>query len=321
MMITNKLKMDLQCPGTTPRINAVQHDQYSRQLEIALFAGGKPLFLPEGTGVLIRYRKFDGRGGEYDTLPDGTAAWQNNGNLLTVRLVPQVMTCPGQVLLTVSLVRGECQLGVFPIELNVAPVAHAAEAKSENYFYVTGFLPAPPSGKPGQYFRIAAVDETGKVTAVEAVNVIAGGEVDPEAVRQIVETYLEENLPDSGKDGISATHSWNGTVLTVTSASGTSSADLKGDTGPQGAQGPEGDTGPQGAQGPKGDIGPQGVQGPKGDTGPQGLKGDTPIKGTDYWTAEDKAAIVGEALDAMNTETWIFTLADGSAVEKAVVLK
>lgn len=34
-----------------------------------------------------------------------------------------------------------------------------------------------------------------------------------------------------GKDGISASHSWNGTVLTITSASGTSSADLKGDPG------------------------------------------------------------------------------------------
>lgn len=32
-------------------------------------------------------------------------------------------------------------------------------------------------------------------------------------------------------DGTSITHSWNGTVLTVTSASGTSSADLKGDDG------------------------------------------------------------------------------------------
>lgn len=37
-----------------------------------------------------------------------------------------------------------------------------------------------------------------------------------------------------GKDGISATHSWNGTVLTVTSASGTSSADLKGAKGDKG---------------------------------------------------------------------------------------
>ena len=39
------------------------------------------------------------------------------------------------------------------------------------------------------------------------------------------------------------THSWNGTVLTITSDSGTSSADLqggKGDTGPRGPQGPAG---------------------------------------------------------------------------------
>lgn len=39
------------------------------------------------------------------------------------------------------------------------------------------------------------------------------------------------------------THEWNGTILTITSDSGTSSADLqggKGDTGPRGAQGPAG---------------------------------------------------------------------------------
>ena len=47
----------------------------------------------------------------------------------------------------------------------------------------------------------------------------------------------------------------------------------KGDTGPQGEQGPKGDTGPQGEQGPKGDTGPQGEQGPKGDTGIQGPQG------------------------------------------------
>ena len=36
------------------------------------------------------------------------------------------------------------------------------------------------------------------------------------------------------KDGVDCTHEWNGTVLTVTSASGTSSADLKGDKGDDG---------------------------------------------------------------------------------------
>ena len=36
------------------------------------------------------------------------------------------------------------------------------------------------------------------------------------------------------------THSWNGTVLTITSDSGTSSADLKGEPGVRGAQGAAG---------------------------------------------------------------------------------
>ena len=40
-----------------------------------------------------------------------------------------------------------------------------------------------------------------------------------------------------GKDGISCTHTWSGTVLNVTSASGTSSADLKGEKGDNGTRG------------------------------------------------------------------------------------
>lgn len=50
----------------------------------------------------------------------------------------------------------------------------------------------------------------------------------------------------AGANGVSCTHSWNGTTLTVTSASGTSSANLKGDTGEQGPRGEKGDTGASG---------------------------------------------------------------------------
>lgn len=46
-----------------------------------------------------------------------------------------------------------------------------------------------------------------------------------------------------GKDGASVTHSWDGAVLSITSASGTSSADP---VGPQGLQGEKGDTGDAG---------------------------------------------------------------------------
>ena len=48
---------------------------------------------------------------------------------------------------------------------------------------------------------------------------------------------------EDGIDGVSATHSWDGTVLSITSASGTSSADLRGEPGPQGIQGEKGNSG------------------------------------------------------------------------------
>ena len=49
---------------------------------------------------------------------------------------------------------------------------------------------------------------------------------------------------DSGQfNGASATHKWNGTMLTITSASGTSSADLKGEKGDKGDDGANGKDG------------------------------------------------------------------------------
>lgn len=64
----------------------------------------------------------------------------------------------------------------------------------------------------------------------------------------------------NGNDGVSATHSWNGTTLTITSASGTSSADLKGEKGEQGIQ---------------------------GEKGADGKDGYTPVKGIDYFDGKD----------------------------------
>lgn len=84
---------------------------------------------------------------------------------------------------------------------------------------------------------------------------------------------------------------------------------LKGDQGPQGVQGDKGDKGDKGEKGDKGDTGDQGIQGPQGPQGEQGIQGEqgvqgekgdkgdtgddgyTPIKGVDYFTAEDIASL------------------------------
>jgi len=128
----------------------------------------------------------------------------------------------------------------------------------------------------------------------------------------------------NGKDGVSATHSWSGTTLTVTSASGASSANLKGEKGDKGDSGSAGKDGSNGSDG----VGVSSVKqtttstadggnnvvtvtltdgttstftvknGSKGSTG---TAGKTPVKGTDYWTAEDQEAIVQQVIAALGT--------------------
>lgn len=74
--------------------------------------------------------------------------------------------------------------------------------------------------------------------------------------------------------------------------------------------------GPQGPEGPRGPEGPQGIQGeqgPKGDTGAQGPAGPA------YTLNDtDKNTIAAAVKASLNTETWTFTLEDGSTVTKAV---
>jgi lysophospholipase L1-like esterase len=78
-----------------------------------------------------------------------------------------------------------------------------------------------------------SVSKSGKVTTVSIT--------DKDGTKTATINDGADGSPGSnGRDGTSATHSWNGTVLTVTSASGTSSADLKGEKGDRGDPGSNG---------------------------------------------------------------------------------
>ena len=90
----------------------------------------------------------------------------------------------------------------------------------------------------------------------------------------------------------------------------------KGDKGDTGPQGDKGDTGPQGEKGDTGAQGPQGEQGPQGPQGEKGDKGETGAAGP----AGADGATAAQVIAALSTETWTFTLADGSTVDKVVPL-
>ena len=131
----------------------------------------------------------------------------------------------------------------------------------------------------------------------------------------------------NGTDGISATHSWNGTTLTITSASGTSSANLKGDTGADGSNGKDGtsvtvssvseSTADGGSNvvtfsdGKKVTIknGSKGSTGATGPTGPQGPAGNSYVL-----TAADKAEIADMVVEILNGKPIVGIMDDNGKV-------
>lgn len=73
------------------------------------------------------------------------------------------------------------------------------------------------------------IDRLNSIKERIRVNLVAQGIAVPEDA--VLADMAEQILSVAGEPGVSATHSWEGTVLTITSASGTSSADLKGEKG------------------------------------------------------------------------------------------
>lgn len=179
MVITHKLRMDLEGKEPVQWIEVAQGDAYTRRIKMLLFSQHAKWTVPEGVTVLIRYWKSDGKTGEYDTLPDGSAAWSVSGNELDITLVPQVLTAAGSVMLHACLILQEQVLNTFAVEISVRspvrdrkgnPMIAGIPESSENYFYVTGILPVPDMAAVGQYIRVLEVDSLGRVTRVEAVD-------------------------------------------------------------------------------------------------------------------------------------------------------
>ncbi|MGM9669715.1 MAG: hypothetical protein ACI3VZ_08185 [Faecousia sp.] len=147
MVITHKLRpMDLTERSVSQRVDTVQDDKYSRNLEIPLIANGAPWVIPDGTTAVIRFRKSDGTGGNYDTMPDGSTAYIISGNKLTVALAPQVCTAPGAVLLAVGLVYGDAEINTFAINITVHPnpginVVSGDYTNMRSYVKSTGWEP------------------------------------------------------------------------------------------------------------------------------------------------------------------------------------
>ena len=175
MIVTHKINMNLDRAGVMPRVDVVQGDANTREIQFSLFSGGQAWEVPTDAQVLVRYKKANGAGGTYDTMSDGAAAAVVSGNTVTVTLEPQALSADGSVSLAVTLAKGDAELSTFAVQLNVMKNPTAVTDDDGNYVSVSGLLPAPDSAEVGQYLEVAAVDENGKITEMKAVDAPSGG--------------------------------------------------------------------------------------------------------------------------------------------------
>ena len=168
MIITHKLKpMDLAQKQNTGRVDVVQGDKYSRNIEFTFMYNGVAWQIPDGTTAIVRYKKPDATGGNYDTLPDGSTAYQINGNVLTVCLAPQVCTVPGVAQLSVGLIQGSAEINTFSINIVVQPNPGVIY-QSEDYIRLSGAV--PNSGWPPNMYL--GTDAFGNVIAKEGTGTV-----------------------------------------------------------------------------------------------------------------------------------------------------
>ena len=142
MKIVHEISLDLVDQAEVPRIRVKQGDTYTRQVALCLTADGEPWTIPDDASAVIRYR-FCGTGpadtaqGIYDTLPDGTLAWEAADNTVTVTLVPQITAQYGTVQADVAFIQGDGILATcnFEIYVNQSP-ATGAETEAQSYYNV-----------------------------------------------------------------------------------------------------------------------------------------------------------------------------------------
>lgn len=140
MIITHKITMAVDRRGPDPVVDAVQGDTNTREVLIALTCGGEAWTIPDGIVGLVRFRKPDGTGGIYDTMPDGTSAVSYSENTVRALLAPQVLTVPGCVLAQMELKNGEDVLGTFMFKIMVERDPSIGAMDSQDYINLSQYV-------------------------------------------------------------------------------------------------------------------------------------------------------------------------------------
>lgn len=138
MEIITPIRIDMQRTARPPEIYAKQGDACTHKVRIELCDGGDYWQINTRHATAIRFCKRDGTGGIYNKLPDGSDAYEFPAIIPTdaiiITLAPEVLTCPGDVLVDVAFSSGVEVLATFNFVVHVQAAPMAGVTASNNYY-------------------------------------------------------------------------------------------------------------------------------------------------------------------------------------------
>ena len=118
MNLTSKLILHLDDDRLPLTVPAKQNDT-ARFVEAVLYADGRPWDIPSDATISVRYRRQDGAGNAYSTLPDGSPAGIIKGDTVLVALAKEALAVAGITTMQITVELGKEVLSAFAFLVQV----------------------------------------------------------------------------------------------------------------------------------------------------------------------------------------------------------
>ena len=172
MNIKHSIGLNLSAFAIPCRLHMVQGDSNSRTIVATLWDGVQPYSVPDGSSVMIRFRKPDGTGGLYDSSEAGETI-SYAGNVVTAPVATQMLAVAGDVFAEIDIFGSGSgtaaeRLATFRFVVEVAPcVLPDAEIISSDYYNVLAAKVAE---------AVAAADQAEQAKSAAAASAAAAAE-------------------------------------------------------------------------------------------------------------------------------------------------
>ena len=208
MNIKHSIGLNLSAFAIPCRLHMVQGDSNSRTIVATLWDGAQPYSVPDGSSVMVRFRKPDGTGGLYDSSEAGETI-SYAGNVVTAPVATQMLAVAGDVFAEIDIFGSGSgtaaeRLATFRFVVEVAPcVLPDAEIISSDYYNVLAAKVAEAvaaADQAEQAKSAAAASASAAATSAADAATAAEGAVKYNAPQTLTEAQKQQARDNIGEE-------------------------------------------------------------------------------------------------------------------------